>query len=51
MSGNNTSRQECSRQDCEHWEAATPAFHGHCSHASCPNYMEACPRHQTALVL
>ncbi len=31
---------------CEHWESTSPGFYGHCSHASCPNYMDACPRHQ-----
>ena len=44
--------KECSRktdaaQGCGHWETRSPAFWGHCSHASCPNYMEACPLHQT----
>jgi hypothetical protein len=31
---------------CEHSEAGSPAFNGHCSHASCPNYMDSCPRHE-----
>jgi membrane glycosyltransferase len=38
---------ECSRQGCAHWESKNPAFWGHCSNTSCPNYMEACPLHQT----
>ena len=48
--------KECSRktkeaQGCTHWETKSPAFWGHCSHASCPNYMEACPLHQTPKVM
>ena len=31
---------------CDHWERTSPAFCGHCSHASCPNYMDSCPVHQ-----
>lgn len=38
---------ECSQQECEHWESKTASYRGHCSHASCPNYMEACPKHRT----
>lgn len=37
-------------QGCAHWENSSPSFRGHCSHASCPNYMEACPLHQTPKV-
>ena len=47
-----TARQECNHEQCEHREANTEhkGFWGHCSHASCPNYMESCPRHQTPVV-
>jgi hypothetical protein len=31
---------------CGHWEAARQGFSGHCSHGSCPNYMDACPQHR-----
>ena len=31
---------------CDHWERTSPGFCGHCSHASCPNYMDSCPKHQ-----
>lgn len=41
---------ECNELECEHWESNSFAFSGHCSHASCPNYMEACPAHKTPLV-
>lgn len=30
---------------CEHWEAASGSYFGHCSHASCPNYLNSCLRH------
>ena len=31
---------------CEHWESTSPMFSGHCSHASCWNYMDSCPVHE-----
>ena len=40
-------QEECTRQECEHWESKSPAFYGHCLHAFCLNYAGACPRHQT----
>lgn len=43
-----TTVAECSRIKCEHWESENMSLRGHCSHASCPNYLQACPRHQTA---
>jgi hypothetical protein len=32
----------CTLTKCEHWETSSPMFSGHCSHASCPNYMDGC---------
>ena len=45
---------ECTHKDeetqaCVHWERNHPAFWGHCSHASCPNYMNVCPLHKEGL--
>lgn len=40
----------CVRQECDHPESARPGLHGHCSHASCPNYMESCPPHATPVI-
>ena len=36
----------CTKTPCGHWESSSPAFNGHCSHASCPNYMDSCPVHE-----
>jgi hypothetical protein len=36
---------KCTKVECDHWESKSPAFYGHCSHASCPNYMNSCPVH------
>ena len=38
-------REAIALPECEHWERESPSFHGHCSHASCPNYMNSCPVH------
>lgn len=35
---------------CDHPESLGPGLRGHCSHASCPNYMESCPACATPLV-
>jgi len=36
---------------CEHEVASSyPSFMGHCDRASCPNYLDACPRHETGIV-
>jgi len=37
--------QKQREQACEHWESGHPNYSGHCSHASCANYMDACPVH------
>lgn len=37
---------DCTVTECEHWERTSPAFDGHCSHGSCPNYMNSCPVHK-----
>jgi len=37
----------CIRQACGHPESKRPGFYGHCSHASCANYLESCLPHQT----
>ena len=39
----------CGKQPCDHWEASSPSqpFLGHCAQASCPNYLESCPAHNT----
>lgn len=40
----------CARQECDHPEAGKPGLRGHCSHASCPNYMESCPTCATPVI-
>ena len=41
-----TTARTCTKTPCEHSEARSPMFSGHCSHASCPNYMDACSVHE-----
>jgi hypothetical protein len=38
--------ENCTITKCEHWESARPSLSGHCSHGSCPNYLNGCPAHQ-----
>ena len=38
--------KSCTKVECDHWESKIPNYHGHCSHGSCPNYMNSCPVHE-----